>query len=97
MRVLWLGDDGAFANHISTISPSGRWFTGESTPGGVTLWDLGRRELDFSLREEGSTVWSHAWSADERWLAIGLSDGGLCVWDLCKVQSQLNELGLGWR
>jgi WD40 repeat protein len=96
-RVLSLGDDGAFANHISTISPSGRWFAGESTPAGVALWDLERRELVFSLREERSPVWSQAWSPDERWLAIGLSDGGLCVWDLHEVQSQLNKLGLGWR
>jgi serine/threonine protein kinase/WD40 repeat protein len=96
-RVLSLGDEGAFASPTSSISPSGRWFAGQSSPAGVALWDLGRRELAFSLREECSPVWSHAWSPDERRLAIGLSDGGLCIWDLHEVQSRLAELGLGWR
>jgi WD40 repeat protein len=96
-RVLALGDDGAFASPTSSISPGGHWFAGESTPASVALWDLGRRELAFSLREERGPVWSHAWSSDERRLAIGLSDGGLCIWDLHEVQSRLDELGLGWR
>jgi WD40 repeat protein len=96
-RVFSLGDDGAFAGPTSSISPGGHWFAGESTPAGVALWDLSRRELAFSLREERSPVWSHAWSPDERLLAIGLSDGGLSIWDLHEVQSRLDELGLGWR
>jgi serine/threonine protein kinase/WD40 repeat protein len=96
-RVFSLGDDGAFAGPTSSISPGGHWFAGESTPAGVALWDLSRRELAFSLREERSPVWSHAWSPDERRLAIGLSDGGLCIWDLQQVQSRLDDLGLGWR
>jgi WD40 repeat protein len=53
--------------------------------------------LVFGLREERSPVWSHAWSPDERRLALGLADGGLCVWDLQVVLSRLDELGLGWR
>jgi WD40 repeat protein len=96
-RVLSLGGDGAFASPTSSISPSGRWFAGESTPASVSLWDLGRRELAFGLREERSTVWSQAWSPDERRLALGLSDGGLFIWDLREVSSRLDELGLGWR
>ena len=96
-RAFSLGDDGAFASPTSSISPGGHWFAGESTPTGVALWDLGRRELAFSLRDERSPVWSHAWSSDERRLAIGLSDGGLCIWDLQQVLSRLDELGLGWR
>src|SRR5262249_21822591 len=96
-QVLSLGGDGAFVSPTSSVSPGGRWFAGESTPAGVSLWDLGRRELAFSLREERSPVWSHAWSPDERRLALGLSDGGLCVWDLREVLSRLDELGLGWR
>jgi WD40 repeat protein len=96
-RVFSLGDDGAFAGPTSSISPGGHWFAGESTPAGVALWDLERREPVFSLREERSPVWSHAWSPDERQLAIGLADGGLSIWDLHEVQSRLDELGLGWR
>jgi WD40 repeat protein/tRNA A-37 threonylcarbamoyl transferase component Bud32 len=96
-RVLSLGGDGAFASPTSSVSPGGRWFAGEATPAGVALWDLGRQELAFSLREERSTVWSHAWTPDERRLALGLSDGGLCIWDLHEVLSRLDELGLGWR
>jgi WD40 repeat protein len=96
-QVLSLGDGGAFASCISSISPDGHWFAGESSPASVALWDLGRRELALSMREERSPVWSHAWSPDGRRLAIGLSDGGLCIWDLHEVQSQLEQLGLGWR
>jgi WD40 repeat protein len=93
-RVFSLGADGSFARPASSVSPGGRWFAGEATPAGVALWDLGRRELAFGLREERSPVWSHAWSPDERRLALGLSDGGLCVWDLREVLSHLDELGL---
>jgi WD40 repeat protein len=96
-QVFSLGGDGAFVSPTSSVSPGGRWFAGESTPAGVALWDLGRRDLAFSVREERSPVWSHAWSPDERRLALGLSDGGLCVWDLREVLSRLDELGLGWR
>lgn len=96
-RVLSLGDDGAFASCISSISPGGHWFAGESSPASVALWNLERRELAFSLREERSPVWSHAWSPDERRLALGLSDGGLCIWNLHEVKSRLDELGLGGR
>jgi WD40 repeat protein len=96
-RVLSLGEDGAFAGPTSSISPGGRWFAGEATPTGVALWDLERRELAVGQREERSPVWSHAWSSDEHRLALGLSDGGLCIWGLREVLSRLDELGLGWR
>src|SRR5262249_11561424 len=30
-------------------------------------------------------------------LAVGLSDGGLSIWNLAQIRSQLDKIGLGWK
>jgi WD40 repeat protein len=47
-----------------------------------------------TLPPETGDVWSLAWSPDGRRLAVGLSDGGLAVWDLDEVRARLAEFGL---
>jgi WD40 repeat protein len=48
----------------------------------------------FDLRPERTTIMSLAWSSDDKKLALGLSDGGLVLWDLELVNNLLAELGL---
>jgi WD40 repeat protein len=96
-RVRAIGRPGTFEAKYISVSPDGRRLAACRTPSSVAVVDLEQGEIAFTFREETSPVWSLAWSPDARRLAIGLSDGGLCVWDLHEVQSQLDKLGLGWR
>jgi WD40 repeat protein len=52
------------------------------------------RKLLYSFRPEQSEVWSLDWSSDGDRLAVGLSDGGLVVWDLPTVEAELARIGL---
>jgi WD40 repeat protein len=52
------------------------------------------REEILALTPEESDIWGLAWSPNGTRLAVGLSDGGLAVWDLDQVRSRLAEFGL---
>jgi WD40 repeat protein/tetratricopeptide (TPR) repeat protein/tRNA A-37 threonylcarbamoyl transferase component Bud32 len=89
-----LGRAGEFeSNHIAT-SPNGRLLAGQATGSAVALWDLETRKILFRLRDEDCAVWSLAFSPSGREMAVGLSDGGLVVWDLGAIRTQLAGLGL---
>ncbi len=92
-----IGRPGTFEGFHIAVSSDGRWLAAESTPSSVGIIDLVRGEVVLTFREERSPIWSLAWSPDARRLAVGLTDGGLCLWDLHEVQSRLDELGLGWK
>jgi WD40 repeat protein len=62
----------------------------------VTVWDMNKRELLFALPEEPGTIWSLAWSPDKSLLAVGTSTGGLVVWNLPRIKTELSRIGLGW-
>ena len=62
----------------------------------MTVWDLNKRELLFALPEERGTVWSMAWSPDKSLLAVGSSHGGLAIWNVPRIKSELSRIGLGW-
>ncbi len=36
-------------------------------------------------------------SPDGERLAVGLADGGLAIWNVPKIQAQLDWIGLAWR
>jgi WD40 repeat protein len=91
-----LGDPGDFETHICAISPRGRWLAAAVSPTTVGIWDVARRQRLFDLPDERNEVWSLAWTPDESKLAIGLSDGGLSVWDLTEVRLLLREIRLDW-
>jgi serine/threonine protein kinase/WD40 repeat protein len=90
-----IGAPGQFEAYHSAVSGDGRWLAAQDTPTAVAVVDLQRGEIAFTFREERSPIWSLAWSPDARRLAVGLSDGGLVVWDLERVRTQLKAIGLG--
>jgi hypothetical protein len=88
------GEPTAQVASVVALSAGGRW-AATAVPGrGVTIcaMPLGREWL--SLPPERGDVWGLAWSADGSQLAVGLSDGGVAVWQLPEVRAALAELGI---
>jgi WD40 repeat protein len=80
---------------IMALSHDGAWLAAQSGKT-ITLWDMSKQKLFLALPELSSEVWCLAWSPDRQRLAIGLSDGGLVLWDIGRVRSLLDEIGLSW-
>ena len=55
-------------------------------------WTWNGGEIAWTFREERGPVWSLAFSPDGRRLAVGLSDGGLAVWNLDRFRALLDEV-----
>jgi eukaryotic-like serine/threonine-protein kinase len=79
---------------IIALSADGREFASNGSV--VTLWDTVSRTPLVALPPTQSTVWCLALSPDGERLAVGSADGGLVMWDLSRVRSQLATIGLGW-
>src|SRR5262249_15283665 len=73
------------------LDRGGRWVATPSPSWEVVLHDV---RADLTRPTEGSEIWSLAWAPDGTRLAVGLSDGGLAVWDLEQVRVRLAEFGL---
>jgi WD40 repeat protein len=81
------------APHIA-LSKDGSRFAGLLQPDVVSVWSTSDRKMLYSFRPEQSDIWSLAWSHDGNRLAVGLADGGLVVWDLPTIQTELARIGL---
>ncbi len=89
-----IGQPGAFQSYHVAVSGDGRTLAAEATPSSVAIADLERGEILYTLRAERSPIWSLALSPDAHRLALGLSDGGLVVWDLHQLNHELVKHGL---
>jgi WD40 repeat protein len=76
------------------LSSDAKWLAGLATQEKVSVWNTETRVEAYAFRPERAAIWSLAWSPDATKLAVGLSDGGLVVWDLASVEQQLAQLGL---
>ncbi len=92
--VKMIGQPGEFQSFHIAVSRDGRRLAAEATPTAVAIADLERGEVLYTFRQERSPIWSLALSPDAHRLAVGLSDGGLVVWDLHQVDQQLAKNGL---
>jgi WD40 repeat protein len=79
----------------TALSRDGAWLAVGGSKA-VTVWNMNNQELVVALPEERGTVWSLAWSPDREHLAVGSSDGGLVIWNLPKINTELTRIGLGW-
>jgi WD40 repeat protein/tetratricopeptide (TPR) repeat protein len=84
------------AGHVAA-SPDGRWLATEADPSTVTLWSSQAGSQVFALPRESGPIWSLAWSPDGERLAIGLTDGGLEIWNMPRIEAELARIGLAWR
>jgi len=87
-----IGAPGTFRSFHIAVSADGRWAAAERTPERVALVDLEQGEITWNFPGERSPVWSLAFSPDGRRLAVGLSDGGLAVWNLDRVRTLVDEV-----
>ena len=78
-------------------SPDGRWLATQADPSTLTLWMSKTGSQVFSLPQESGPIWSLAWSPDGERLSVGLSDGGLEIWNVARIQAELSRIGLAWR
>jgi WD40 repeat protein len=62
----------------------------------VTLYELDSKRIFGTLPAEGSVIWGLAWSPYGERLALSRADGGIVIWDVAEIKSQLHEFGLGW-
>jgi WD40 repeat protein len=61
-----------------------------------TVWDMESRQLLVALPESRVARWCLALSPNKELLAVGASDGGLEIWNLPRIRSQLAAIDLGW-
>jgi tetratricopeptide (TPR) repeat protein len=79
---------------LLAVSPDGRWAAIGETGRNVAVVELPSGRDLFALPPEGSDVWCLAWAPDGTKLAVGLSDGGVALWDLEQVRARLAEFGI---
>jgi WD40 repeat protein len=91
-----LGARGEFQSPHIAGTPAGDYLAGLHTPNSVALWDVRARKRLFLLPPERNEIWSLAFDSTGTKLAVGLSDGGVSVWDLNAVNRALAELDLEW-
>jgi tetratricopeptide (TPR) repeat protein len=73
-----------------------RWLLAATGTAGECLTSFQANSRAFALPQEESAIWSFAWSRDNQFVALGLADGGLTIWNVPKIQAQLSQLGLEW-
>ncbi|HEV3255801.1 MAG TPA: protein kinase [Gemmataceae bacterium] len=76
------------------LGADGRWVASSNAAQQVLVDDVGAGRVVLALPAEGSDVWGLAWSPDGTRLAVGLSDGGLVVWDVGQVRARLAEFDI---
>jgi WD40 repeat protein len=79
---------------ITALSRDGAWYAVGNRA--ISLWDAQSGRLLLALPRENNPVIALAWSPDRSHLAVGSADGGLALWDLPAVRTQLSRLGLDW-
>lgn len=87
---------GEFQSPHIAATPAGDYLAGLETPDSVAVWDVKARKKLFVLRPERNQVWSLDFDSTGTKLAVGLSDGGVAVWDLSATNRALANLELEW-
>ena len=95
-QMLPLGGPSEFSSPHIAASADGAYLVGMQQSDTVAFWDVKARKRLFQFRPERSEVWSLAFDPAGTRLAVGLSDGGLAMWDLKFINQALAELDLAW-
>ena len=88
-----IGQSGDFDGPHLALHSDGRLLAGLARHDQIAIWNLKSGERLMKLRPEESAIWSMSWS-NEKELAVGLSDGGVFVWDIANILEKLDNLGI---
>ena len=75
----------AASRHLSAYSQSSRHLIAQNSSANentVAIVDLAQRKPGHLIRNGGGPVWAIALSPDERWVALGDSNGVIKIWDI---------------
>jgi serine/threonine protein kinase/WD40 repeat protein len=81
------------ASHIA-LSRDGKLLAGKIDDKTLAVWDTESRKELYRFRPEIASIQSLAWHPDGSQLAVGLSDGGISIWDMPQIRAELSKLGL---
>jgi WD40 repeat protein/serine/threonine protein kinase len=62
----------------------------------ITVWDTEARKRLFALPEAQSFCSHSAWCPGREFLAVGSADGGVVIWKIPQIRSELATIGLDW-
>jgi WD40 repeat protein/tRNA A-37 threonylcarbamoyl transferase component Bud32/tetratricopeptide (TPR) repeat protein len=82
-----------FDLHLN-VSDDGRWLAARAAADRAVVYDLEADQDVFVLPPEAAEIAGSAISPDGSRLAVGLTSGGLAVWDLGQVRARLAEFGI---
>ncbi|WP_372895364.1 protein kinase [Stieleria sp.] len=85
---------GRLSSPVIAIAPSGDILAVQASHRNVRLLDLRTRSTMFDLADEHASINAIRWEPGGRRLAIGLTDGGVAIWDLTRISQQLVYAGL---
>lgn len=93
-----IGNPGATSSYLA-ISPDGQTLATLRDASTVAVNDLAnsKRHESYVLRPERTDIYAMEWSPDSQKIALGLSDGGLVVWNIGSLRKQLLQLSLPTR
>jgi serine/threonine protein kinase/tetratricopeptide (TPR) repeat protein len=96
----WLWQEAAFtprlgqkAYHLAA-SKDGRWIATTTAAANVIIYDRRLPAPVLTLPAESSEIWGLDWSPDGSRVAVSLSDGGLVVWNLQQVRTELGKFDI---
>ena len=95
-KMAQLGDVDELINPHIALSADGRWLAGVVAPNAISVWNTTSGKRFFVLRPERSSIMSIAWNRQADKLAVGLTDGGISLWDIVRIRAELAKLGLDW-
>jgi serine/threonine protein kinase/WD40 repeat protein len=73
------------------LSADGQWVALGTSEQRITIVDRTTGFEAYTLPPEGSDIWCLTWSADGAYLAAGLSDGRVAIWNLREVRALLEK------
>jgi WD40 repeat protein len=78
------------------VSADDRW-AATVADSNVVIHDIVDDQEWLMLPAESSAPWSLAWSSSGGQVAVGMSDGGVVIWDVEQIRTQLTPLGIAIR
>ena len=88
-RLESIGAEGFVRAPYKAVSPDGKRIAVLTNARQITIVNLETTQIEFALNAERSQIYAIDWSGDSENLAVGLSDGGVMLWRVGSIRSEL--------